>query len=89
MSIKAGDLVMAIRGMPCCGKLTGIEGVPFVVATITPRTPLHCNYCRADLSGTNGAVGVVTHYPVRLSRLIKIDPPSIPEFTNDKEELVA
>jgi hypothetical protein len=75
-AIKVGDLVMVVRGMPCCGRDTRALGMTYVVGKIYEYQNHYCSYCKAPLgtglaavaSGSN--VGVANH---RLKRIPPLD----------------
>lgn len=44
--IRAGDLVMVVRGQPCCGTITGHEGLIFRAELFEPhRDNFVCIHC--------------------------------------------
>ena len=69
--IKAGDLVMVVKALPCCGSAAAV-GTIFKVESFGGRG--RCVYCKA--------VRIVTTarrengFVYELSRLIRIDPPA-------------
>lgn len=84
--IKAGDLVMVARPGICCGDTEDI-GKVFTATRVFMCFTSHCNIC-----GDKSAEVLVSDdddftagYPA--SRLIKINPPSIDESTETKQEL--
>lgn len=73
--IKAGDLVMVTRPWACCGHSTG-TGLVFIVHAITEGSAL-CGKCMHEHVTTLVWMDDSNRCPA--SRLIKIDPPAIPE----------
>ncbi len=90
-TIRAGDLVMIVRAMPCCGALTGVEGAPFVVTrVIRIYFNTRCVSCRHLFLGDGlAAMGSAINRPIRLERLQKINPPAIKQSTERETELTA
>ena len=83
--IKVGDLVMVVRPT-ACGHST-VDGAVFVVTSVG-LWKVRCTACLAILPQQTVALGLRDMgIPVR--RLIKIDPPALPESTPTKEELTA
>jgi hypothetical protein len=71
-TIQKGDMVMVVRGRPCCGATPRL-GLTFIVTDIIEKRG-HCQYCKA-----RGAVTVAAFEKrsgIILSRLIKVDPPA-------------
>jgi hypothetical protein len=92
-NIKVGDLVMVVRGMPCCGALTGAEGHVFTVTAIRgclTNTRNRCNECKDNTVANDAAAnGHPTRPPIQLSRLKVIPPLENLEHTTTKEEVTA
>ena len=88
-TIRVGDLVMVVRGLPCCGK--GVKfGATYTVSKIVLETKVHCNYCGHKYAEVN--VAVSEHFGgrgVMLSRLKKIHPPELPETVDERQEVEA
>ncbi len=84
--IKAGDLVMVVRGMKCCGTAKGVGHV-FVVASVEVSAST-CGHC-----GARSPERRVAFHPsgavADLCRLIRIDPPAQPESVETDREVVA
>lgn len=89
MSIKAGDLVMVVRGHSCSLQL--VAGVPFMVRRVDPASiSMRCPQCghrwppeqNVEYPGFNGGA-------VPVSWLIKIDPPALTESVTEHEEIHA
>ena len=83
--IKPGDLVMIVRGTPCCGATRGNLGIPFIVGSVEDCR-VWCNDCgsermvrlvEAESGDPNAEAGM----------LIKIDPPA--QDVETREEMVA
>lgn len=76
--IKPGDLVMVVRGLPCCGWSKDVRmGKPFKVGRLVPLYDLHCLHCNSTVAdGTIAAIGENPRDGGFLSMLIKIDPPA-------------
>ena len=88
--IKVGYLVMVVRGMPCCGANTGAEGVPFKVTRLEYfDNERRCNYCRADRPAIYSAHGFIGRRAIEITRLIRIDPPALPESVTTDERITA
>ena len=84
--IKVGDMVVVVRGMPCCGHSTPMQGHIFRVAQIRERTMTRfpCLYCAAE-SDNPAALG--GEKPVDLCRLKRIPPLSELEGERTQEDL--
>lgn len=87
--ISVGDLVQVVRNAPC-GCLSRYLGVPFVVEIIGATALGHeCSYCK----GTIYQAGVTLYQSkgsvirVTRDRIIRIDPPAIPESVQTEETL--
>lgn len=84
-AIKVGDLVMVVRAKPCCGANEGIGGVHEVSGLVNLSRCYLCGTVTDELAalidGPNEARVV--------SRLIRIDPPAIPESIERHEEVPA
>lgn len=81
--IAAGDLVMVVKPMYCCGNASKV-GVVFRVQKIAKGTA-RCPYCNAKVSGT-----FADRFPGKgpdVSRLIRIDPPALPESVETEREV--
>lgn len=76
--IKKGDLVMVVKPTPCCGN-AGSLGRVFRVGSLRAFT----GWClRCGLRGDPSVDVALPHRSLegaQLSRLIKIDPPALPE----------
>ena len=87
--MKAGDLVMVVKPSTCCGSASAV-GKVFVVNEVSETWILKCSHCAAIFDGKASSLyeeGVEA--AVLVSRLIKIDPPELPESVEIKEELPA
>lgn len=74
--IKKGDLVMVVRGNPCCGHQTGAEGMVFIADYVSVEgRDFLCDGCDRPLPGdwVSGCPGRMGIYA---GRLTKIDPPA-------------
>jgi hypothetical protein len=79
--IKAGDLVMVVRGTPCCDGPKDI-GIPFTVERVVGSG--FCLLClKPNTEPIVVAVGELSGFAV--SQLIKIDPPALPSTEREKE----
>ncbi len=87
-AIKAGDLVMVVRGVVCCGTSTKMNGVPFVVAKVETRGPYCCKKCGHEYAQVTSAYSV-DGCNVDVRRLIRIDPPALPESVDTEQEVTA
>ena len=89
-AIKAGDLVMVVRGSPCCGSTHAI-GTAFVVdsVAIALGTCRHCGANETSLSARTGKRSERGLVACLVSRLIRIDPPALPESVETEREVVA
>lgn len=83
--IKPGDLVMIVRGTPCCGATRGHLGIPFIVGNVEDCL-VRCTHCgsermarlvEAESGDPNAVAGM----------LIKIDPPA--QDVETREEMTA
>jgi hypothetical protein len=89
MNIKVGDLVMVVRGHECQMKHFG--GVVFKVDELLPfdlRDPF-CKFCGGSISLGKRIVARNGDRGFPIDWLKKIDPPALPENTNNKEEIHA
>jgi len=79
--IKSGDLVMVVRGLPCCGFM-GLAhfGLTFIVTAVFPAPPgLSCKCCNAPASAAAPCVGANISGEadaMLMSMVKKIDPPA-------------
>ena len=89
--IKAGDLVMVVRPMPCCGNLSWVGRI--FKAGVVEQCSYGCSQCgRHSIELTTELSGfspIGQPYAVEISRLIKIDPPAQPESTETRKEITA
>jgi hypothetical protein len=83
-AIKAGDLVMVVKPAPCCGSTKAI-GWTFVVSSIE-RRPGACLSCNAIVDDDMRAWGL-KRWGILVSRLIRIDPPALPESVETEREV--
>jgi len=85
--IKVGDLVMVVKPQLCCGH-AGRIGSVFTVTDAMVSFAI-CGDCgRAD----NKVPLIYGHsegYAVHAARLVKIDPPSMPETIETQDEVTA
>jgi len=81
--IKAGDLVMVIKAQPCCGEAKDI-GLVFRVSSVErfQNICLSCNHIDLFVLACPNQTG---GFPIK--RLLKIDPPALPESTEREKEL--
>lgn len=86
--IRQGDLVMVVRsnGCVCCAQRS--LGRVFRVATLR-KYRLRCDCGRITHNEPTLSAGDGGQRGYAISRLIKIDPPSIPEFSKTDEEIAA
>ena len=85
-AIVAGDLVQVVRGMPCCGHPTPMQGHIFQVTYIYTGNPMGatCDYCdRGFKSGELLAKG--GDKPIDVVRLKRIPPLDELEGTHEWE----
>lgn len=54
--IAVGDLVVVVRGTPCCGYSANTIGMIFSVFSIEPGNNFFCNGCGKMLGGTHRVV---------------------------------
>ena len=97
MTIEAGDLVVVVRAKAC--GCTDNLGTVFRVAILKRAAAWqgwHCRSCGASGimakpgSGyANDANGSFGHWGIAVKRLIKIDPPALPESIERKESVDA
>ena len=83
MSIKVGDLVMVVKPTTCCGNPARV-GKIFEVQSIETLS-ICCQWC-GDLRVAMTASDQ-DDYARDINRLIKIDPPSLPESLEREKEL--
>ncbi len=72
-----------------CGCTSVALGLPFVVISVEWQEYTHCTYCWQDLGSRNTAILRGDGGGVSLFRLIKIDPPAIPDSITTDEEITA
>ena len=85
--IQVGDMVMVVRGVTCCGSLTGSEGKIFAVTSIFTDTKGYiCDFCEAknEQYAARGLPG--TPRAIDLDRLKRIPPLSELEETKETAE---
>ena len=81
--IKVGDLVMVVKGLPCCGKAINM-GAIFIVTEIVRFRLLRCVSCKEPYPLIVGAMGYKEG--LLIDCLKRIDPPSLQdEVTGDEE----
>jgi len=87
--IKVGDLVIVVKPSLCCGILKDIGSI-FTVLNAMPATYVTCIYCHNRKENENYLL-LSNNMGCHKSRLIKIDPPQLPEeiTTNEPMENVA
>lgn len=73
-AIKAGDMVMLARPMPCCGRITKY-GLVGTVECATYEPQMRCGYCHASTPAHHDAVFVLGCWTPR-SVWIRLDPPA-------------
>ncbi len=87
--ISVGDLVQVVRAAPCCGNDRCI-GVPYIVLATQYGRGV-CIDCQTD-HGAVWWVGGCHHHPLGwhlASRLIRIEPPALPDRVERDEEVSA
>jgi len=86
MMIKVGDLVMVVKPVPCgcksAYKFIGMIGT--VISLDTDKG--YCGACGAEF-GVSEFAEITKGQFVRISRLIKIDPPALQDETTTEKEL--
>jgi hypothetical protein len=82
--IKVGDLVMVVKPIHCCGGTTSIGRV-FVVQAIAIARGV-CGNCLTNHPPMPVAF-INDWFRYDIPRLIKIDPPALPESIERKKEL--
>lgn len=85
--IKAGDLVMVVRNEPC-GCASKHIGLPYIVKEVVRNSAGQCDYCLRHFDNVSFA-RLTGGFATSLPRLIKIDPPALPETTKRDEEITA
>ena len=85
--IKAGDVVMVVKPTPCCGSKNKI-GFAFRVVSVIRLADGQCWGCGKRFSATIADVEGGGFGP-QLSRLIRIDPPALPESVETEREVNA
>jgi hypothetical protein len=83
-NIKVGDLVMVVKPQPCCGR-TEFIGTTFEVTEIRNGMG-ECFYCKQRYRSI-GASRLNSGGFFDVHRLIKIDPPALPESLEREKEL--
>jgi hypothetical protein len=83
-NIKVGDLVMIVKPIQCCGEDRAV-GRLFKVEAVE-HDYYQCIYCGAITKSTV-AKNPNRNSWVSFSRLIKIDPPALPESLEREKEL--
>ena len=88
-TIRPGDLVMVVRGLPCCGK--GMDfGATYIVSGIVREINVNCRFCGHDFG--EHYVAVSDHWQgtgISVKRLKKIHPPELPETVDVGQEVEA
>jgi hypothetical protein len=84
--IKAGDLVMVVKPRICCGN--GISIGKIFTAGIVTDSSIRCNCGHVSFDIHKHVADGSGKY-CEISRLIKIDPPALPETITHDEEIVA
>lgn len=85
--IQEGDWVMVVKPQPCCGRPSGMD-VVFKVEDISPYgQDFYCEYCGHDGIGPQAYNVGVEWFGI--SRLIRIDPPALPETIDTDREVTA
>jgi hypothetical protein len=88
MGIEAGDLVMVVKPLPCCG-LTGFIGHTYKAGHIQRYDRVHCSNCRTIHKDSVVVFEDGTpNFGFLIGRLIKIDPPALLEKEERELELV-
>lgn len=90
--IKAGELVMVVRGMPCCNR-SGYFGFTFKVGEIFLSSDLSsyaCKFCGTEAKDYGlSAEDTTGDYTFFLCELKRIDPPALPESVDEAQEVTA
>lgn len=83
--IQAGDLVMVVKPLKCCGGVKSLGKVfrAKMVVTVVTRCKCCGNMGERTLAATKWGAGI------EVSRLIRIDPPALPESVETDREVVA
>jgi hypothetical protein len=88
-NIKVGDLVMVVKPAPCCGSTKNI-GKIFKVTELSAGGICSCG-ALTKINEKCARTGDMTknglHISYQVNRLIKIDPPSLPETIETEKEL--
>lgn len=84
MSIKVGDLVMVVKPAPCCGCPGGIGDI--FIAEKVEKDFCICPECGKKIE-TIFALDAAHGEWAEIERLIKIDPPALPESQEREKEL--
>jgi hypothetical protein len=82
-NIKVGDLVMVVKPAVCCGSVNSIGRI-FPVEGIE-RVYGQCAHC--GMRGHEYGAKIANGRYVLLTRIIKIDPPALPESLEREKEL--
>jgi hypothetical protein len=89
MDIKVGDLVMVVKPKPC--GCAGSIGKLFIVTGFDRRPVVFlCSSCGHEWGETStpGVLGLEDK-SINPARLIKIDPPALPESLEREKEIAA
>lgn len=81
MDIKAGDLVMVVRPVPCCGDYSAV-GQIYMVGLVRLGS-FRCE-CGAEPDDLLAAFDVENKLAFEITRLIRIDPLSEPDTVVDE-----
>lgn len=88
--IRAGDLVMVVKAAPCCGAHGKLTGLVFTVESLGVAD-FECDCSPGKLTEAPYAAfkraGKRKLRYVELSRLIRIDPPALPESVETEREV--
>lgn len=84
--IKVGDMVMVVRGMPCCGATGRHMGHTFVVSAVKPQDVGNCSYCGHFFEIVPTARDE-SFKPCPIYRLKRIDPPALDETLETSREV--
>ena len=87
--IAAGDLVMVVKPTPCCGHSMRIGFVAMVLEVKMQHG--WCRHCRAPIAQDHWRARLSEDLSeglvIAVSRLIRIDPPALPESVETEREV--
>lgn len=81
--IKVNDMVMVIKGRPCCGFTGDKLGLTYVVTELKRIGGIQCKRCKKEINTTfvigKNASTTRTILGYQISQVIKVNPPPVDE----------